>query len=299
MSQSSEKESEREEGGEISEDFELVDNPDENESDSDDGGDLQPIEPYKDIGTITEPLHDSNEPTDIASSRGIQNRELNINNEESVAETNNNCESGENETATFGDTENSREDRTCVQITPEMIVVSLKRLHYLKRLLTFEEITCFINRHYPVEINIEKLKDELAQKIRIACDLGFVREEDGKYRLTSDREKLYLGKSDLAKFWESYLRNPGNVEELKSKSSEKEPLRSECVKDKNKRKYESRTESTAASGSKRRKHASDADTSSRSSSLEDVPTCSYDTEDDYSTSSQEDDTGSGFSSSEE
>ncbi|KAJ9588143.1 hypothetical protein L9F63_018501 [Diploptera punctata] len=195
----SENNSEREEDEEqVSQDIEQTDLPDQ-----------QKISKYDSVDTSLEPYNGDEKVTELKdqhSSRKTQEKEAN-NNENYASKKDD-------------EFPQISHQNIWVHITPQMIVASLKQLHYRKELLTLEDIMGYITQHYPVKVDKDELKKELAEKLRCACHLGFVMEEDRKFRLPFGQEKLHEKKPDFRAFWEMYLRNPRSDKESQSKNGE-------------------------------------------------------------------------------
>ena len=121
-----------------------------------------------------------------------------------------------------------QETTVWIQITPQMIVTSMKKLHNQKHTLSLEEIMRYISSYYPVRLDKANLKTELAQKIQCACDVGFLTEENKRYRLTGNHDTLHLKESDFKQFWSKY-ENLRTVGEARSESSKKQPRKHEHV----------------------------------------------------------------------
>ena len=208
--------------------------------------DLDPIEPYQGVENVTKPLRDIFEPS---TSKKIRKCDTEVKKEESEIKIkdekqdtkaeNRECgikikdeETRNNETggSITGVEVKPRENEIWVQITPEMLMASMKRLHYLKHSLSLDEILGYISRRYSVNADKDNLKKELTQKLQCACEVGFFTEENGSYRLTSDRDRFILNiKIHFKQFWEKY-ENLRIMDERKSEKPEKKPRRSERLK---------------------------------------------------------------------
>ncbi|XP_018344929.1 PREDICTED: uncharacterized protein LOC108750159 [Trachymyrmex septentrionalis] len=108
-----------------------------------------------------------------------------------------------------------------IPITPQMLRTAIKELQKRQLFVKLKNLKDHIQRHYPVETDLETLEQELQEKLKYAVCVGLIAKcGDDQYYIPTLREEANAFKTAISAFWEM---NKNNIKK-KKKSDTKRSL---------------------------------------------------------------------------
>lgn len=97
--------------------------------------------------------------------------------------------------------------RGFVTITLEMLRFAVEILQMRRSGVTSKMIAQHLTKNYPIDQNLDDLKNELKSKLDHAVSVGILsRCASDTYCLATFRQQAYNYKTDLSSFWERYYK---------------------------------------------------------------------------------------------
>ncbi|XP_018045886.1 PREDICTED: uncharacterized protein LOC108685543 [Atta colombica] len=92
-----------------------------------------------------------------------------------------------------------------IPITPQMLRTIIKELQKRQLFVKLKNLRDHIQRHYPVETDLETLEQELQEKLKYAVCVGLIAKYgDDQYCIPTLREEANAAKTAISAFWEMY-----------------------------------------------------------------------------------------------
>ncbi|XP_012064561.1 PREDICTED: uncharacterized protein LOC105627898 [Atta cephalotes] len=106
-----------------------------------------------------------------------------------------------------------------------MLRTIIKELQKRQLFVKLKNLRDHIQRHYPVETDLETLEQELQEKLKYAVCVGLIAKYgDDQYCIPTLREEANAAKTAISAFWEMYKNNYQLLNKRKKKSDIKRSL---------------------------------------------------------------------------